>query len=803
MTAIHLESVSIGILNHDRPRLRRIASWLQDEIAGRSGLRWEIGSDKSATVRIDLGVYDKAAGIGISSFRGIVAPAQANPEGFEMAMVREPGGPFVIRLLGSTDRGAVFAVGYLLRQLDFGSNQVRIRSDVYYQGGPKFPIRGHQLGYRPKNNTYDAWNVDRYQRYILDLAIFGGNAIELMPPKTDDQRRNALMVTEPLELLAEVSQFLDDFDLLHYLWYPAMADDYSNMATQATELAEWAEVFAACKRLDAIFVPGGDPGHTPPEVLFPFLERVSTVLHRHHPNAGIWLSPQGFSVDALHQFYERVRSRPDWLSGVVYGPLIKASLPEFRRSVGDTLPIRLYPDIGHCLECQFPVPDWDVAYAMTLGREPIDPRPCEFDAVAHEVLPGTVGFVSYSEGANDDLNKFVWTQTAWDLEHPISSTVYEYAKILVDDPWAAPIAQQLFALERNWQGSLLANDSVQTAFYHWSQVEPLISDDSQPNWRLDFVTYRTYYDAYIRMRLLRETTATQEALWTLINGGPDIHTVAEKALAILTGIAATEALAWLHQQLERLAHRLFETIGIQLSVTKYYAIGGERGATLDSVDHEITDNAYIIGVLEYATKCSEETARQVINGLLQSHYVANPGAVTVDLGVSHTTAPVQVVRPADSGITRLDNPHPTFVTDFFGMHGKDPHASIAISQGKEELPELALPMMFRTALETKDGSPLTIRISHLSPRTSYRLRGAYYGRGLDALVLRTKGRWIHGPEQAVNPPRWIEYEVPEDAIDAGGTLELTWESATGSLQIASIWLIPTGPFVRPKEAGAF
>ena len=34
-------------------------------------------------------------------------------------------------------------------------------------------------------------------------------------------------------------------------------------------------------------------------------------------------------------------------------------------------PIRHYPDITHSRQCQFPVPDWDVAYALTEGRESI------------------------------------------------------------------------------------------------------------------------------------------------------------------------------------------------------------------------------------------------------------------------------------------------------------------------------------------------------------------------------------------------------------------------------------------------
>ena len=51
---------------------------------------------------------------------------------------------------------------------------------------PKYPLRGHQLGYRPKTNSYDAWDLPQWERYIRELALFGTNAIELIPPRSDD-----------------------------------------------------------------------------------------------------------------------------------------------------------------------------------------------------------------------------------------------------------------------------------------------------------------------------------------------------------------------------------------------------------------------------------------------------------------------------------------------------------------------------------------------------------------------------------------------------------------------------------------
>ena len=67
------------------------------------------------------------------------------------------------------------------------------------------------------------------------------------------------------------------------------------------------------------------------------------------------------------------REQPRWLAGVVYGPQNRLDLAVLRKKLPEHYPIRLYPDITHSVECQFPAPDWDVAYALTEGREVINP----------------------------------------------------------------------------------------------------------------------------------------------------------------------------------------------------------------------------------------------------------------------------------------------------------------------------------------------------------------------------------------------------------------------------------------------
>ena len=62
-----------------------------------------------------------------------------------------------------------------------------------------------------------------------------------------------------------------------------MDRDYADPKTVEPALKEWGEVFRKLPRVDAVFVPGGDPGHTRPKALMALLEKQAESLRRHHP----------------------------------------------------------------------------------------------------------------------------------------------------------------------------------------------------------------------------------------------------------------------------------------------------------------------------------------------------------------------------------------------------------------------------------------------------------------------------------------------------------------------------------------
>ena len=177
----------------------------------------------------------------------------------------------------------------------------------------------------------------------------------------------------------------------------------------------------------------------------------------------MWVSPQSFNNVWFDEFLEILRAiSRSWLSGMVFGPQVRVSLPTLREAVPERYPIRHYPDITHSRQCQYPVPNWDASYAVSEARECINPRPVDEAAIFRLLQPYTIGFLTYSEGCNDDVNKFIWSGLGWDPQTPVINILRDYAGYFIGDAYREGFAQGLLALEQNWRGPLVTNEAVDT-----------------------------------------------------------------------------------------------------------------------------------------------------------------------------------------------------------------------------------------------------------------------------------------------------------------------------------------------------
>lgn len=712
------------------------------------------------------------------AFTGDKEPRQ--PEGYSIQIITSGSAP-VVAAAASDERGVLFAAGCLLRNLRMEKRDLALQAGFAINTWPKIRLRGHQLGYRDKTNSYDAWDLRQWDQYVRDMAVFGTNAIELIPPRSDDNMDSVHFPLSPMETMAGMSQIADDYGLDLWIWYPPMDDDYSNPATVEFALKEWGEVLSKLPRIDAIFVPGGDPGNTPPQYLFPMLEKQYHQLHATHPNAKWWISPQGFSREWMTEFLNILHAEksPDWLTGVVHGPWVHIPMEEFRKMIPEKYALRNYPDVTHSLNCQFAVPNWDVAYALTEGREIINPRPVDEAAIFKATLPGTIGFLTYSEGCHDDVNKFVWSGLGWDPDRPVIDTLREYSRYFIGEAYRDTFAQGLIALERNWRGSLLSNQGVYPTLQQFQALEEAAMPSVLLNWRFQQALYRAYYDAYVRARLVHETSLEDQA-WDVLRQAKSKGTqwaIDQSERILDQAIQQPVAGAW-RTRIFQLAEALFQSVRMQLSVHLYRGQEEVRGANLDGVDYPLNNAPWLKERLAELRQIPDEAGRLARIEELLHWSDPGPGGFYINLG---------------SG-----DPSPYLVPGL--SYEKDPAflRTPARKYPYRKSPE-AVRLAWRGLTGTLNDQPFQVHFPELDPLGEYRLRIVYGER--QPHHPSVKVRLYADPEIEIHPfmdkpsPRApLEFDIPQEATRSG-ELTLTWQRESGKgdvglgCDLAELWLI--------------
>jgi hypothetical protein len=743
---------------------RKAVALLVDAVRERSRIAWPV-SDRdpwpgSPVIRI------------LQAASGANLPA----EGYRLRSFEEAGAP-VVEITGNDERGVLFGVGGLLRALEMRRDSVTLPGGTLdVRTAPKYPLRGHQLGYRPKTNSYDGWSVPMWESYIRDLAVFGANAIELIPPRSDDAPDSPHFPLPQMPMMIEMSRLAREYGLECWIWYPAMDPDYSNPATVAAALQEWGEVFRQLPRIDAVFVPGGDPGHTEPKYLMPLLEKQAANLRKYHPQATMWVSPQGFNAAWMDEFFGLMDQHPAWLAGIVFGPQVRVNLPELRRRIPRQYPIRFYPDITHSTNSEFAVNDWDVAYAQTEQREVINPRPLDEARIFRVLQPyAEAGFLTYSEGCNDDVNKAVWSALGWNPEADVAGVLRDYGRYFIGPDMANDFAQGLLAQERNWRGPLLTNAGVDVTLAQFQDMERRATPQQRLNWRFQQALYRAYYDSYLRARLADETARERRATERLSSAS---RTGSLAAMAAADAELAVDPLARaggaLRARVFELAEALFQSIHMQLSVPRYAAIDAGRGANLDLIDRPITNADWLRQRFSEIRLLASEAARRSAIDAILTWTDPGPRGFYDDLGDPQ------------------NRPHLIAGEGFEA----DPAFFHTVRTGFASRRDVPWRASWYRHAETLYGNTLQLRYTGLDPAARYRVRFIQAGDATPrATRLVANGKFeIHSMRKKDLEVKPAEFDIPAEAT-AGGALALEWqpdpaEAGNGRfVQVSEVWLM--------------
>jgi hypothetical protein len=795
---IDLSKAALVASDEKTGRIAHFAQILKDEIVKRTAIELPTTGmpERREGGLILLGKEADFRGAG--PFKDFAFPLHSLPkpeaEGYRLAS-GEQAVPFAA-VMGADERGVLYGIGKLLRKMQLRKGSILLPKDLGLSSQPGYPLRGHQLGYRPKTNAYDAWSEQQFDQYIRELAFFGANSIEILPPRTDDDAAGPHLKVPPLQMMMRLSEIIDSYGLDVWIWYPNMGKDYSDERCLQQEIEERDEIFRNLKRIDHIFVPGGDPGEMDPDLLFEWCGKMAETLKKHHPHAKIWLSNQAFSQPQAWSdgFFSNVKKRPDWLGGIVFGPWAKTTLPELRELVPERYPIRRYPDITHSYACQYFVPNWDPALAMTLGRECINPRPIAEKKIHNMFHRYACGSLSYSEGINDDVNKFVWSDQDWDPDVSVVDTLRDYASVFISPDMKEEVTRGLLALEENLKGPLATNGGVQTTLRQWIAMESSAKEEVKENYRFQMGLLRAYYDAYIQRRLLGETAAERK-IYDLLEQyrERDIAGLLEEAEGIMEEAGPGSTRPDYRKRCFELADSLFEKIGAQLTVEKHKAIAWNRGAFLDAIDIPLNNRVWLQAQFEKIrnTKSSEEEAK-VIEDVLRRED-PGPGGFYDNFGTPGSMKRISNPQVWEQDPGALKSAFLDFSPNL--LYRTEDRKAKGISQAESEKIGPIHLAWIGTAASLYD-SPLKAVYTNLNPEVDYTLRVTYVGVVYLSAIRSTRirltanGESIHDYIGVTRNCVTREFEIPGEIIE-NGKLELTWTTMDGDQgpHVAELWLM--------------
>jgi hypothetical protein len=691
-------------------------------------------------------------------------PPERRPEGYRIHVASNGATP-VVWVQGADPRGALYGVGGVLRRLQWSKGVARLPNDLDEATAPALPIRGHQLGFRARANSWDAWEVGQFDQYIRELALFGLNSVENIP--FEDDRTSPVMKVSRDEMNRRMSDICDRYGLDYWVWTPADFD-LNDQAVRDAMLDKHEALYRECKELTGVFFPGGDPGHNLPELVLPFLEDIAKRLIAIHPDARVWLSLQWFNRQQIETIFAYLDEKsPTWLGGLVAGPS-SPPVPLTRLRLDKKYKFRLYPDITHNKLCQYPVPWWDQAYVLTLGREAINPRPVQYTHIFQRVAPYSDGFITYSDGVHDDVNKTIWSALGWDPSQNPRDILVEYARFFFMPTVAEDAADGMLALERNWQGALMENGAVDGTLRLWQALEAKAPGLSG-NWRWQMNVLRAYYDAYTRKRLLRESHLEELANAALATAGKiGADTAMQRAMGILKQEPVDESLLEGRRRIEQLCEAVFDSIGLQTSVEKYHASGAERGACLDFVDYPLNNRWWLEDEFARIAAMPTESDKLARLEVIRTWETPGPGSFYDDLG--NVLKSTHVIRGGNrSGPDELQADRtPTFWWWDDGM-----------SRAR---------LSWQCTLDW----PLGVMYEGLDPQASYTVRSTGYGQAL----LRIDGQRVEPTLDGKEMGEFKEFPVPAEHLQ-DAKLVLTWDRPTDEQdlnwrqrsRLAEVWLI--------------
>ncbi|WP_026965888.1 hypothetical protein [Algoriphagus terrigena] len=490
----------------------KVAELLKERILEKSAIQIKISTvsdgSESEGLLILLGRPEHHSGIQEQFTKNRIAPLSTlapGPEGFLLRQVDQN----LILAAGIDDRGSLYVVGELLRQMTFEENEISLPPNLNIRTAPAFEIRGTQFGQSgvAKNLAkVRDWTDEETQRVILDYALAGANTFTVDEGPMYDFIKSFGLMTQGGFGANTAAEVKDP------LWMASESIGRGGYvcpsvpAARAYMLEKFEDFAKTSPSYDLLKFQGGDGGGCECDRCDPYgltfiqlVEDMANIMHKYHPHARIYFTNQKFDNADDEAIFEYLQEKPrDWLWAWGYGPGSDATSwqPGHRQTHRMDLfrypgfgPYGLYPleitrqmparhkllyynEITHWKYAQHAYvqmypradkngdlpPHWgqdiyerrpDQYLTQVYNRLTFFAWPKQYHRVFNDLMPYGIGDITHSSGNHDHFNQWMWQRLLWAPRTSVEDVVDEYAKTWFG-PEAAPLmAKAIFQLEEN------------------------------------------------------------------------------------------------------------------------------------------------------------------------------------------------------------------------------------------------------------------------------------------------------------------------------------------------------------------
>ncbi len=427
------------------------------------------------------------------------------PEGFLLQQINNNS----LIAAGIDDRGCLYAVGELLRQISIRNDLLTMPEGLNIRTAPAFEIRGTQYGQShvaKRLAKVREWTDEETQRVILDYALAGANVFST----------NAGEMYDFIKSYGLMTQGRFGANTAHEIKNPEWLGSESigrngyvclSVPEARSYMLEKIEKFVQENpSFDYIKFQGGDGGGCECDRCKPYglkfitlVEQMANIIHKYHPETKIYFTNQKFDNADDKAIFSYLQEKPrDWLWAWGYGPGSDATSwqPGHRQTHRMDLfrypgfgPYGLYPkevlhqlppqqklvyynEITHWKYAQHAYiqmypradrngdlpPHWshdiyerqpDQYLTMVYNRLTFFAWPRQYYRVFQDLMPFGVGDITHSSGHHDHFNQWMWQRLLWNPRTSVEDVVDEYCEVWFGVEAAPEMAEAIFQLEEN------------------------------------------------------------------------------------------------------------------------------------------------------------------------------------------------------------------------------------------------------------------------------------------------------------------------------------------------------------------